>query len=80
MSIEQKIGLTNPLNHVPNQPQFLLVCKTSLLKTLWEKGEIDRNEQFLLFPHSVFYPLGQLSAISIKFKTVVCKLFQIRRI
>ena len=36
------------------------------------KGEIARNEQFLLFP--VFYPFGQFSAIIIKFKIVVCEL------
>ena len=38
------------------------------------KGEIARNEQFLLF--SVFYLLGELPAIFIKFEIVVCKLFQ----
>ena len=38
------------VNPFPNKPQFLLGCSTSLLKTLWEKGEIARNEQFLLFP------------------------------
>ena len=39
-------------NSFPNKPWFLLVCSTSLLKKkkkkLWEKGEIARNEQFLL--------------------------------
>ena len=39
------------------------------------KGEIARNEQFL-FSHSGFYLFEQLSAIFIKFKIVVCKLFQ----
>ena len=34
----------------PNKPLFLRVCSTNLLKTLWKKGEIARNEQFLLFP------------------------------
>ena len=29
------------------------------------------------FSHSVFYPFGELSAISTKFKIVVCKLFRI---
>ena len=37
-------------NHFPNKPWFLRVYSVSLLKTLWEKGEIARNEQFLLFP------------------------------
>ena len=31
---------------------------SSGLKTLWEKGEIARYEQFLLFPHSVFKRLA----------------------
>ena len=37
-------------NPFPNKPWFLRVCSTSLLKTLWGKEEIARNEQFLLFP------------------------------
>ena len=36
-------------NPFPNMPWFLCVCCTSLLKTLG-KGEIARNEQFLLSP------------------------------
>ena len=63
-------------NPFPNKPWFLHVCSASLLKTLWENGEIARNEQFLLFPHSVFFPFGERSAIFIKFEIVVCKLFQ----
>ena len=46
------------------------------------KGEIARNEQFRLvtpFP-SVFYLFGELSAICIKFKIVVCKLFQLGKV
>ena len=34
------------------------------------KVEIAHNEQFLLFPHSVFYPFGELSAIFSKFENV----------
>ena len=37
------------LNPFPNKPWFSRVCSTGLLKTLG-KGEIARNEQFLLFP------------------------------
>ena len=44
------------------------------------KGEIACNKQFLLFPHSVFYPSRELSAIFVKFEIVVCKLFQFRRV
>ena len=41
-------------NPFPNKPTFLRVCNTSRLKTLG-KGEIARNEQFLLFPQSFVY-------------------------
>ena len=52
-----------------------------------EIGEIAQNEQFLLFPlcflpsfcDGVSYPLGELICIFIKFKTVICKLFQFGR-
>ena len=37
-------------NPFPNKHWFLRVCSRSVLKTLWGKGEIARNEQFLLFP------------------------------
>ena len=35
----------------PSKPLYSRVWSTSLLKTPWAKGEIARNEQFLLFPH-----------------------------
>ena len=68
-------------NPFPNKPWFLNVCSrsTSLLKKKKKtvvKGEIARNEQFLLFPHIVFYPFVELSAIFVKFEIVVCKFFQ----
>ena len=44
------------------------------------KGEIARNEQFLLFPTVFFYPVRELSAIFIKFKVVVCKPFLFCRV
>ena len=34
----------------PNKPWFLRVCGTGLSKNTVGKGEIARNEQFLLFP------------------------------
>ena len=37
-------------NPFPNKPLLLHVCSTILLKTLLKKGEIARDEQFLLFP------------------------------
>ena len=39
------------------------------------KGEIARNEQFLLFPQS-FLTIRKFPAISIKFEIVFCKLFE----
>ena len=49
---------------------FLRVCCTSLLKTLWEKEKLLVMSNFS-FSHNVFYPLGELSAIFIKFEVVV---------
>ena len=46
-------------NSFPNKPWFLRVCSTSLLKILWEKREIARNEQFLLFPQC-FLPFWRI--------------------
>ena len=43
------------------------------------KGEIARNEQFLIFPQS-FIPDGRTFSIFIKFEIVVCNLFQFRRV
>ena len=34
----------------PHNDTFSCPWETNLLKTLWEKGEIAHNEQFLLFP------------------------------
>ena len=43
------------------------------------KGEIARNEQFLL-SHRVFYPFGELSAIFIIFEIVLFILFHLGRV
>ena len=40
----------------PSKPWFLRVCSTSLCENTVEKGEIARNEQFLLFPQC-FLPI-----------------------
>ena len=54
---------------------FLRVCKSSsLFENTVGKGEIARNEQFLLFPQCFLSFCGDLTAIFIKFNTVVCKL------
>ena len=62
-----------------NKHWFLRVCSTSLLKTLWEKEKLLVTSNFS-FSHSVFYPFRKLSAILIKLKIVVCKLFQFGRV
>ena len=60
-------------NPFPNKPWFLRLCSTCLLKTLWEKGNCS-------FSHSVYYLFIELSAILIKLKIVICKLFQFGRV
>ena len=50
------------INPFPNKPWFLRVCSTSLWKTLWEKEKLLVTSTFS-FSLSVFYWLGQLSAI-----------------
>ena len=69
-------GLLNPF---PNKPWFLRVCSMSLLKTLWEKEKLLVTSNFS-FSHSVFYTFWELSAIFIKLKIVVCKLYQFGRV
>ena len=62
------------VNVFHNKPLFLCVCDTSLLKALWKKEKLLVMSNFF-FSHTVFYPFVELSAIFIKFKIVVCKLF-----
>ena len=66
-------------NPFPNKPWFLRVCCTSHLKTLWEKEKLLVTSNFSI-SHSVFYPFGELATIFVKFKIVVCKLFQLGRV
>ena len=47
------------INPFPNNPWFLRVCSTSLLKTLWEKEKLLITSNFS-FSHSVFYPFEEL--------------------
>ena len=67
------------INPFPNKPWFLCVCSTSLMKTLREKEKLLVTSNFS-FSHSVFYPIGQLTTIFLKFKIVVRKLFQFERV
>ena len=63
----------------PNKPWFLTCLQHKTFENTVGKGEIAHNEHFS-FTHSVFYPLGDLSAIFVKFEIVGCKLFQLRRV
>ena len=56
-------------NRFPNKTWFLRVCCTSL-----------ENTSNFSFSRSIFYPFGELSSIFIKFKVIVCKLFQFGRV
>ena len=69
------ISLQDCLSPFPNKPCFLRVCSTHLLKTPWEKEKLLVTSNFS-FSHSVFYLVGELSAIFVKLKIVVCTLFQ----
>ena len=72
----------------PNKPLFLRVCRTSLLKTLWEKEKLLVTSDFSFshkinklkrpnsFSHSVFYPFVELSVIFIKYKSVVLRVLE----
>ena len=71
---------SSKLNPFPNKLWFLPGCSASLLKTLREKEKLLVTNNFSFFPHRVFYPLGQLSAIFTKFEIVIFKLFQFGRV
>ena len=62
------------VNPFPNKCWYLRVCRSSLLKTLWEKEKLLVTSNFS-FSHNVFYLFGELSAMFIKFKIVICKVF-----
>ena len=59
------------LNPFPNKPWFFRVCSTSLLKTQGEKEKLHVTSNFS-FSRCAFYPLGELSAIFIRFNN--CRL------
>ena len=64
---------------VPKQALVFIVFSKCLLKTLQEKEKLLVTSNFS-FSHSVFYPFGEFSAIFIKFRVGVCKLFQFGRV
>ena len=50
-----------------NNPCFLCVCRTGLLKTPWKKEKLLVTSNFS-FSHSVFYPYREPSATLINLK------------
>ena len=63
----------------PQTSPCFYVCGAGLVKTLWEKEKLLVTSNFS-FSHSVFFPLGELSTIFIKFDIVVGKLLQFGRV
>ena len=63
------------LTGFPKQALVFTCLQYKSFEIIVGKGEIARNEQYLLFPQP-FYPFGDLSAFFIKLKIFVCKLFQ----
>ena len=66
---------TTALNPFPSKPWFLMCLQYKSFENTVGKGEIARNKQFLDFPQC-FYLFGEHSAIFIKLKIVVCKVFE----
>ena len=64
------------LNPFPSKPWFLHVCVKSLLKTLLEKEKLLVTSNFS-FSHHVFYPFGELSAISSNSKSLPANSFNL---
>ena len=67
-------------NPIPNKPWFVRVCSTSLLKTMWEKGEIICNEQFLLFPQCISTHLENSLPFSSNLKLSSAKSLSLERV
>ena len=62
---------TSPCFYVPEVQVFI--------KKTAGKGEIARNEEFVLFPQC-YLPFWRTFAIFMKFKIVVCRLFQFGKV
>ena len=69
-------SVSSTLQPFPKQDLVFTRLQYKSFKNTVGKGEIALKEQFLLFPQCFFYPFGEVSAIFIKFKIVVCKVFQ----
>ena len=77
------IGCFCKHNRFPKQALAFTCLQSRSFENTVGKGEIARDEQFLLFPQFFFfffYQYGELSAISIKFEIDVYKPFQFGRV
>ena len=66
-----KVKTLNDISPFLKKALVFMCLQYKSFENIVRKGEIAHNEQFLFSPN-VFYPFGELSAISIKFK-IVCK-------
>ena len=76
----KKSRRTKRFNSFPNKPWFLRVCSISLFENTVGKGEIARNEQFLLFLQSFLPVWRTFCYFFFKVEIVFCKLFQFGRV
>ena len=73
-----EFGVNTFITSCLNKPLFFTCLPYQSFENTVAKGEIARHEQFLLFPQCFFFfPFGNLSAIFIKFKIVICKTLSI---
>ena len=75
VSIWNRLKFCCLLTHSHTMTPFDAPWETSLLRTLWEIAKLLLMSNFS-FTHSVSYPFRELPDIFIKFKIVVCRLFQ----
>ena len=75
MGVTYKSFLSSSSTLSQTSPCFYVSAVQIFLKTLWEKEKLLVTSNFSFFPR-VYYPFEDLSAIFMKLKIVVCKLFQ----
>ena len=71
------VDLNLALLTFPQTNRKKLVCRASLLKTLWGKEKLLVTSNFS-FSHSVFCPVRELSTIFLIKLKIVCKVFRVR--
>ena len=69
------VEVQNMVNFYQTSAGFYMSTVQVFRKHCGKKEKLLTKSNFF-FTHSVFYPLGELSAIFIRFKIVVCKVFE----